>query len=118
MTRFIDGPAQGHVLSLARAPHFLRVVVNRAGVVDGLDQLDDTPEAGEKLYAYEVVGEVGRCHVYRRGKGAGPSGWFAIANYKLCEKQPTDEEMRTTERWHEWALLQTRNQEPRTANAP
>ena len=52
MTRFLDGPAAGVVLSLQQAPLYLRVVRNAQGTWDALDKLEDSPAAGEECYAY------------------------------------------------------------------
>ena len=98
MTTFTDGPAKGQHLMLKRAPYFLRVTLLNAKW-DALDQLTDQPEPLEKLFAYELVGGVGRIHIYAPPRG---SGWFVIAEYRLITPQPDDADMRTTERWHAW----------------
>lgn len=56
MSRFLDGPAAGQELTLARAPIFLRVVIDQTdGKVDALDRLDDTPSPSEHVHVYERV---------------------------------------------------------------
>lgn len=97
MTSFDNGPAKGQRLMLKRAPLFLRVV-EAGGKFDALDQLADEPEAGERLFAYRRVGEVGMCHIHRKGGG----GWFTIANYALVAQQPDDATMRDTTAWRAW----------------
>ena len=67
MTTFIDGPAKGQHLALKRAPRFLRVVV-ADGKWDALDQIEDEPRPGELVYAYEVHGPVGSCHISDQAK--------------------------------------------------
>jgi hypothetical protein len=98
MTRFQDGPAKGQTLMLNRAPRFLRVV-EKGGKFDALDQLDDKPEAGEKIYAYEIVGEPGSIHINR---GGGRGGFYTMGEYKLVAEQPTDAQMRTLQAWRGW----------------
>jgi hypothetical protein len=99
VTDFIGGPAAGKTLLLHRQPIYLRVVVNSAGEVDALDQLDDSPSADESLYAYRLKERRGSVHINRGRKGG---GWFEVATYELIEAQPTDQVMRSSERWAEW----------------
>lgn len=98
MTTFEDGPAKGNRLMIKRAPRFLRVVED-AGKFDALDQLTDTPAATEKLYAYELADNPTMCHI---NCGHGRGGFYPIASYRLFPNQPTDADMRTTERWSQW----------------
>lgn len=106
MTRFQDGPAQPKPLMLKRAPKFLRVTVDADGTVDALDQLDDKPRKTERLFCYIRVGTAGVCHILRRepGKGTAGSGFYATAEYKLCDPQPTDADMREMVAWHTWTM--------------
>ncbi len=99
MTRFEDGPAEGQVLSLRRAPKYLRVVECR-GAWDALDQMDDVPQPRETLYAYEVVGEPGMCHI----RGAKISGFYALATYRFIAEQPDEAVMRDWVAWRRWCL--------------
>lgn len=104
MTRFHDGPARSKVLMLRRAPLLLRVTVDPEGKVDALDQVADTPAAGEVLYAYERQGKPGAVHIdFTRPRG---SAWYAIADYRLCDPQPADATMRDTEGWRAWCLAE------------
>lgn len=102
MIRFLDGPAADSVLSLGRAPFFLRVVIDTDGAVDALDQLDDTVRESETPHAYVLVGGVGRAIACSRGRGGGcrPS---AVAKYRHYENQPAEEVLRDNARWQEWA---------------
>ncbi len=100
MTKFTDGPAAGLVLSLRRAPIFIRVVVDQRGEMDALDQLDDTAKPGEKIYAYELA-EKSPGHVHLN-RGGGKSGYYAMATYRFLPEQPRDDEMRTTDAWRAW----------------
>ena len=99
MTRFEDGPAAGQVLSLTRAPIFLRVVLAPDGKVDALDLLEDTPAQDEKLFAYQRVGEAGMMHVRRSG---GRGGWYTVADYRLVKDQPAESDMRSNAAWAKW----------------
>lgn len=99
MTRFQNGPAAGQVLMLKRCPVYLRVVVDGAGHWDALDQLDDTPKLGETLTAYVLVGQPGMCHINR---GNGDSGFYPMADYIMCDSQPSQSIMRDPEQWAEW----------------
>jgi hypothetical protein len=98
MVTFQDGPAIGQKLMLRRAPKYLRVVEEN-GKFDALDQPSDTPRETETLYAYQLVGEPGMMHL---NGGKGRHGFFAIANYQLVKKQPTDEQMRNLKAWLVW----------------
>lgn len=106
MTTFNDGPAKGKVLRLKRAPKFLRVVV-ADGVAgqqwDALDQLDDVPKLGERIFAYHIVGEPGCCHI-NAGRGAG--GFFTTAFYALVAQHPDDATMRDASAWRAWCHQQ------------
>lgn len=115
MTRFKDGPAAGKNMMLRRAVVFLRVTrlpadpQNRrsADKWDALDQPDDTPEPDEELFAYKHTGQnAGMCHVRMSGKAKGGSGFYAIAEYALCDPQPSDEEMRDVFKWRAWCERQ------------
>lgn len=106
MTRFTDGPAAGRTLSLARQPHFLRVVVDWTGKVDALDQLEDTAEPAEKLFAYKKL--PGDTVMFIDGtRGGRRAGWVEkLSNYSMLEKQPDDAAMRSNEQWREWCKEQ------------
>jgi hypothetical protein len=112
MTRFTDGPAQGQVLELRRAPVFLRVV--RAGEKwDALDQLDDKPSDDETVCVYELVGEPGRMHI-NATRRAGGCRWVTIAEYKLLEgEQPADAILRDAGAWRSWACAENERREKR-----
>lgn len=105
MTKFLNGPAAGQTLMLKRAPIYLRVVRLAIGVGsskwDALDQPTDNPETGEIVFAYKCKckGEPGTVHLNMGRKGG---GWYAVAEYELCEVQPTDAEMRSTPAWQAW----------------
>ncbi len=105
MTRFTDGPAKGKTLLLARAPLFLRVVI-AGGKLDALDQLDDRPQGGERIYAYRRTGPATALHIdFCRGRGRkGPrSAWYRGGDYALVEPQPNEAVLRDTARWRGWA---------------
>jgi hypothetical protein len=103
VVHFVDGPAAGKGLSLARTPLFLRVVIDHAGKVDALDQLDDEPQPTERIYVYRLcdmtsVIYCSRGHGCRRER---------VAEYRFhLDAQPTDEEARDREKWQAWAMNQ------------
>jgi hypothetical protein len=99
MTSFQDGPAEGKVLLLKRAPHWLRVVIGAAGEVDALDQLTDTPDPTEKVYAYVMVSGPTRSHVNMGRRGC---NFYQGGHYRLCEEQPEEWRLRDTDRWRAW----------------
>jgi hypothetical protein len=103
MTCFLDGPAEGVKLCLARAPLFLRAVVND-GAWDALDRVDDRPAPGETVWVYRLEGQAGSIHtdgVDRRGRRFGR--WEAIAEYRLYSPQPDQSLLRDNARWQAWA---------------
>lgn len=97
MTLFMNGPANDQRLELRRSPRFLRVV-SAAGKWDALDQLDDTPAPGEKIFAYEIIEGPFVVHLRRRGGG----GLYSAATYRYIEVQPSDEIMRSADNWRQW----------------
>lgn len=99
MIAFHRGPAHDVTLSLTRAPFLLRVT-QEGKKFDALDQVDDEPRPGEKLFVYVLVDGPIRAFV-RRSKPHG-SGLVLIAAYRYLEEQPKDEDMRTAERWTDW----------------
>lgn len=99
MAKFHGGPADGHMLLIRRAPRFLRVVIDPAGKIDALDQLDDTPAAKETIHVYRIDGEATSCHMnFGRGKG----GWYQLADYRWVGADVPDHEIRTDAAWHAW----------------
>ncbi len=105
MTTFQDGPAAASTLQLRRAPKFLRVVVD-GDEVDALDQLEDSPRATEKLFAYVIVENHGMIHINARDKrGRRCGGYYAMAKYALVEVQPADEIMRSKSKWRNWCEI-------------
>jgi hypothetical protein len=105
MTSFQDGPAKGQNLNLQRTPRFLRVT-EKLGSFDALDQLDDEPEWGDVLYAYEIIpGATATAHISMRGKGGRREGrWIRMAIYSFLENQPEQEIMKHTALWQAWCL--------------
>ncbi|MFO0887568.1 MAG: hypothetical protein U0790_00315 [Isosphaeraceae bacterium] len=95
MIRFLDGPAQGALLMLRRAPLYLRVVANAKGEWDALDRLSDTPEPGESIHAYRIAGPARPYHIR-------PGGRFWQAEYRAVPDQPPAEVLNDTDRWRDW----------------
>lgn len=104
MSDFLDGPAAGVSLSLRRSPLLLRVVCTSNGDPkwDALDQLSDTPAAGEDIYVYRKVKDDGTVHIdgVRNGKRFGQ--WLSMATYAVVREQPDDATMRDTAQWRAW----------------
>lgn len=103
MIRLLDGPGAANTIRLRRAPIYLRITFD-GEMWDGLDQLDDTPRANEKVFAYIKVADHGNVHVC----GQDPKtrkrwgGWYHHAEYRVIAPQPDDATMRDNERWREW----------------
>lgn len=100
MTEFLDGPAQGTVLELGRAPRLLRAVRSPNGTWDALDQIDDEPNASERIVVYYLVSEPIRCHISCRPRSQ--SRWYESGKYRWLLDQPDDASIRTTEAWQAW----------------
>lgn len=106
MTRFTDGPAAGRSLSLRRSPVFLRVVIDRKGEVDALDQLSDFAGAGEKVYVYVRTGEPEKISaiVCSRGKGRVCRGYNEeLVTYRVYSVQPDQAVLTSNVEWAAWA---------------
>ena len=101
MISFLDGPAEGTRLSLQRAPYFLRVVIDQAGKVDALDQLDDEIRPGETAHVYYQTKHLGDAIYCSRG----PSRCRRVvsAEYRLYEEQPDQAVLRDNQAWVAWA---------------
>jgi len=99
--RFLDGPAEGTVLTLERAPWFLRVVIDSSGTVDALDQVHDRPKPSEAIHVQLRQGKPSSYHVLCTPRCL--SGWHLAADYRLYERQPSDAEARDEHAWREWA---------------
>jgi len=107
MVQFLDGPAKDTRLDLARAPMFLRVVIDPAGKVDALDQLDDVMRPDETGHVYKLAEDVGVGFACTRGKGCRR---IAIASYRLYAHQPGQELLRNNDAWQKWATAQAESQ--------
>jgi hypothetical protein len=107
MTRFLDGPAANKTLMLGRTPVFLRVVIDRDGTVDALNNLEDAPKPSEVCHAYQITGTPGWCHINR---GGGRGGRYGVADYKLCTVQPSPEIMRDAGAWEIWVNAEAKRQ--------
>lgn len=103
MIEFLHGPANGEKLSLSRAPKFLRVVIDQAGKVDALDQLDDEVRDGETVYVYRIDGQAGSGVMCSRGRGCQR---FLSARYLPHSEQPPQELLRDNDAWRTWAMSQ------------
>lgn len=112
MTTFTNGPAKGIVLTLARAPFFLRVVVGSGmcGEWDALDKLDDKPEIDEIIYVYRKIEDHGSVHIdYQDNRGKRRGMNVCSATYELYQTQPSESVMRNTSTWRKWAAAEKTN---------
>lgn len=105
MIAFYGGPADGETLMLRRSPQLLRVVINAAGKLDALDQLEDVAEAGETIHVYKRKSVATPYHLYfGGGKNSKRNGWYARAEYEYLET-PADEAVRAPAAWQAWARI-------------
>ena len=104
MLFFQDGPYIGQGVNCRRAPFFLRVVFGDE--LDALDQLEDEPGPQERITVYIRIEKPATgiaCSRGRGGKGCQP---FIVANYRLYDRQPNRETMRSREAWQTWCLAE------------
>jgi hypothetical protein len=96
VTRLLDGPAANTNLMLRRAPVFMRIVRDPEGKIDALDQLEDIPEPGERMYVYRSEPETFGMVFIR------PGGRYEGADYRhLPDVDP--EPLRENTAWRTWA---------------
>lgn len=100
MIHFLDGPADGVMLDLQRAPLMLRAVLSTKGEWDALDQPDDEAAPDEVIAVYRMVGKPTQVHVCCSPRSK--SGSRLMADYRLLPAQPADEHVRTTKAWAAW----------------
>lgn len=99
MTTFDDGPAKGQTLMLQRTPKYLRVT-HDGKKWDALNNLEDTAQPTETLYAYVTKdGPRGSVHIHRSG---GRGGFYPLISYQLVPDQPNDATMRDNAKWAAW----------------
>lgn len=120
----VDGPAAGARLPLRRCPAYLRVVIDRrTGKIDALDQLDDTPRAGEAVYVYQgdpatLFALRGDIIVCVRGEHGGLAA-AATAKGEYHHLADVDgEQLRGTATWRAWVLERVRTVEAREPVLP
>src|SRR5262245_10530111 len=104
-TKFIDGPAEGQILLLRRAPLLLRVVIDQQRTWDALDQLTDTAEPNEKVYVYQLVKDEGTMQLNMGRRGG---GWYRVATYRLYGDQSDQETLHDNSKWQEWAQRESK----------
>lgn len=107
MITFVDGPAAGVKLSLARLPHFLRVTFD-GKKYDALDQPDDKPTANERLYVYAFNSHEGAAFIDGRDPKTGKRFGRVehVASYRFHSIQPPDSEIRSAQSWSDWCYSQ------------
>lgn len=101
-SEFVDGPASGARLALARVPIYLRVVIDGDGKVDALDQLDDEPRPGECIYVYR---RTSWGHICARGGSGGASGVFGVY-VQVPWPEFAGVDLSDREQWAKWANAQ------------
>jgi hypothetical protein len=109
VTTFRDGPAVRACLQLTRAPQYLRVILKGRNDWDALDQLDDTPPPGCRIWAYYLVSDSGTVQTR--------TGMFRRAEYAVIDEQPPDCVLRENRQWRAYAsaLAELANAEERNA---
>jgi hypothetical protein len=107
LVQFSDGPAEGKVLHLRRAPWLLRVVME-GGSVDALDQLDDAPKPSESIHVYRRIRQFSNAIYCTRGKGC---HHVVAYSYLLHELQPDDAAARDKQKWQAWCETQWKAKE-------
>jgi hypothetical protein len=100
MIEFFDGPAKGTKLNLKNTPVCLRVVINKNGIVDALDQKEDAPRSDESVYAYRIIDGTDITTFLCGGKKGCCINKSAL--YKMVKDQPSDEVMRNLGIWIDW----------------
>lgn len=112
---FQDGPASvGVAVKLGRCPLFLRVAVDAAGEMRGLDAINSEPAAGEVLHVYERIEpsaavKKGAFDLSDIGSRTLPNGCCVVYRWMNPEKTDPpmrDEFIRTTEAWRSWCEAQ------------
>ena len=89
------------MLQLQRAPLFLRFTRTAAGEWDALDQLTDKARPGEEL----IVGlrvATGSMHLKCGRRSKIHSGFYRTAEYNVYDQQPSQELLRSSDRWETW----------------
>lgn len=119
MVSFENGPAAGKVLTLRRAPLFLRVTQAATGVFDALDLVHDQPAAAEAIFVYRRLGAAGSVHLDGRNAKTGRrfGEWFAIADYRFSVRQPEDGVLRDTTLWQAWCADERAREQQEEAKA-
>lgn len=120
----VDGPAAGARLPLHRCPVYLRVVIDRrTGKIDALDQLDDTPRAGEAVHVYQ--GDPATLFALRsdiivcvRGEHGGLAAAATAKGEYHYLADVDGEQLRGTGTWRAWVLERVRTVEGREPNEP
>lgn len=105
MSTFRDGPADGVTLVNARAPWFLRIVVDPEGKVDCLDQVGDEPADGEGVFVYEAIPGTHVGPALVRMTRPNRCVWMQMGDYR--HRADVDgEQLRETAAWQEWTRAQ------------
>lgn len=85
MITFLDGPAANQTLMLKRIPKLLRVVLEKTGGIDALDQLEDVPNDDETIVVYRRRDDlpISKYHLLCGRKAKTATGWYWNASYSV-----------------------------------
>src|SRR5262249_15115305 len=96
----------GKCLVIRRAPMFLRVVRNRKGEFDALDQLKDAPALDEEIFVSRLIKQDGHVCIDGTKNGKRWGCCAVIASYRLADEQPDDATARSYAAWPKWCEAQ------------
>lgn len=97
--RLLDGPVEGEFM-VGRCPQFVRAVLGPRGKKDVLDQLEDEPASGERVFVYAKTLDSHDGHMCVRGFGC-----FQMGDYRYLS-HVDGEQLRETAAWRAWAEAQ------------
>ncbi len=102
--KFLDGPAEGRILTPDNCPIVLRVAVPKEGEVEALRgvRLDARSDEAVVCYLMDDNASIGFWDGRDRATGKRTGGQFVSATYRLLNPQPPEEAMRTWAAWSEW----------------
>lgn len=106
MITFIDGPAKGQTMDLARVPFYLRATHSESRGWKALEYPGDTPCPDESLHLYYFFKDTGAVHLDYRDRRTGQRSAKTVrcADYRLCPVQPGDAILRDYTRFHAWCM--------------
>ena len=105
MIELLDGPCKG-MFSCARAPLYLRAVVNTQGKADVLDLVEDKPADDEVIYIYKRKGAFSNIHL---NFGGGRGRFEALAEYNFLPGVNC-ENARDNANWQRWTYARYKSE--------